>query len=200
MKLPFANLLARKVDARKVLIVQTGHPELLTKAIDQIRKVEPDHDYTVLLQRNMESKVPLRAGVTYLVNEGPRPEFIARLRAERFARVWVLYSNDPGFGKLKLLPFVVGAAEVRAMNENLDWFPINVDELPFLAQHLRWRLESSITFAAQPGTGSTEMAAKTVLYPLVLAGLAAWEQGMSIRARLRGATDWKKAKEFKPGE
>ena len=191
MKLPMPSFLSPVMASRKVLVVQTGSPELLARAVDRVRENEPDFDYTVLLQREMEGKVPLREGVTYLVNEGPKPSFIARLRAENFGRAWVMFTNEPGYWKLKLLPFLLGASEVRVLNENLDWFVLSVQDLSPVAQHLRWRLESSVTRAALPGSGAIASAARAASYPALLLLLGAWEQGRLLRARLRGGADWK---------
>jgi len=177
---------------RSALVVQTGGPGLLTRTVDHLQAKYPAMNLTVLLQRNMREKVPPRPGVEYLDNEGPRPDFVRRLRAHQFDVVFVLYTNEAGYWKLKFLPFLVDAGTVIGINENLDWFPVNLRYADALAAHLRWRMESSVTFSPGGVPGIAGAFAKAALYPAVLAYLLAFERVSNRRARRNGsAPAWK---------
>jgi hypothetical protein len=195
VNLPFLKFLLPSVDlaaADRVLLVQSGNPKLLTRVLDSLATQFPRCSFTVLLQRAMTDLVPVREGVEYLENQGPRPSFIRSLRERKFERVFVMYANEPGFWKLKVLPFVVGAGAIFAVNENLDWFPVDLRHTEELAAHLRWRLESSVTFAADIRSGVIEAAAKTAVYPALLAYLFGFERYRNYRIDKGGAAaGWK---------
>lgn len=191
MKLPFLRwLLPNGAAATRFLIVQTGSAPLLVRLVDLLRRDHPDAALTVLLQRNMRPAVSLRDGVEYLDNQGPRPAFIKLLRERRFGRAYALYSNEPGYWKLKVLPLLVGASEIYAVNENLDWFPMDLRHTDALAAHMRWRMESSVTFAGDVELAGVWSAAKAAAYPAVLAYLTGYEW---LRTRMAGEAggSWK---------
>jgi len=172
-----------------VLVVQSGSPELLIRVVDSLLERVPERPFTVLLQRAMEGRVPQRAGVEYIANEGPAPDFIRRLRAAGYRKVFVLYSNEPGYWKLKLLPFLLGG-EIHAVNENLDWLPLDLAHADLLAQHLRWRLETD--FAADRRSLPLELPVRVTAYPALLAYMAAYERIHDLTFRLRGGPRWKR--------
>src|SRR5438270_3920363 len=87
---------------RTVLVVQSGAPELLGQAVDMLRGALPPVQMTVLLQRNMRGSVMVRDDIEYLDNEGSKHALISTLRSRRFDAAFVLYTNNPGFWKLKL--------------------------------------------------------------------------------------------------
>src|SRR5205807_2595676 len=115
-------------------------------------------------------------------NQGPQPGFVNLLRQRNFDRVYVLYANHPGYWKLKLLPFALGAGAIFAINENLDWFPVDLRHTQALAAHLRWRMESSVTLSGQVQLSGLWSAVKAVAYPAVLAYRAGYEQFKSRRS------------------
>jgi len=177
---------------RSALVVQTGGPGLLTRAVGDLAAKYPAMNLTVLLQRNMRERVPARPGVEYIDNEGPKPDFVRRLRAREFDVAFVLYTNDAGYWKLKLLPFLIDAGTVIAIKENLDWFPLNLRNTDALAAHLRWRMESSVTFSPGGVRRIPGALAKAAFYPAVLAYLLAFERARNLRARINGsAPTWK---------
>jgi hypothetical protein len=182
------------MDSGTALLVQTAGPEQLALAVDRVRERFPGTRLTVLLQRKMGGLIPPRPEVEYVENEGPRPGFVRRLRTRKFDTVFVLYTNEPGYWKLKLLPFVMGARSIFAINENLDWFPVSLRHGSTLARHLRWRL-------GHPGGGlasDLERLGRAAAYPAVLGWLLAYERVQGLRARMRGAPPtWKR--ENRPG-
>jgi len=191
VKLPFLPwLLPSGATEDRILVVQTGSPALLTRLVDSLRGNSPEASLTVLLQRDMRKLVPEREDIEYIDNQGPKPSFIKMLGERRFDRAYVLYSNEPGYWKLKLLPFLIGVGEVRVVNENLDWFPLDLRHTDSLAAHLRWRLESSVTFAGDMNLGAVWNAARAVAYPAVLAYLAGYEWLQTRRAGPE-ASAWK---------
>ena len=191
MKLPVLPwLVPDHAASGRTLVVQTGSPQLLTRALDKLRQSSPETQFTVLLQKNMRAHVQLREGVEYLDNQGPKPGFVKMLRDRRYDRIYVLFSNEPGYWKLKVLPFLLGPRVIYALNENLDSFAIDLRRTDTLAAHLRWRLESSVTFAGASELAGLWGAAKAVAYPAVLAYLAAYERASSLRAG-SAAASWK---------
>ncbi|TMA24000.1 MAG: hypothetical protein E6J88_11820 [Deltaproteobacteria bacterium] len=180
------------------LLVQTAAPERLARAIDKVRETHPRLRLSVLLQRAMAARVPARPDVEYIENEGPKPGFIRRLRARRFGTVFVLYTNDPGFWKLKVLPFLLGAARILAINENLDWFPVSLAKPRSLARHVFWRLGTSTAGGTGGIAQAVEMLVRRAAYPGLLAWLLAFERTQTHRARWRGSPpSWKR--ENRPG-
>jgi hypothetical protein len=173
--------------AKTVLVIQTGSPELLTQAVDLIRTQLPRAALTVLLQRNMRDKVPVREGVEYLENTGSKRGLTARLRARRFDVACVLYVNHPGYWKLKLLPFLIGARHVLAVNEHMGWFPINLRDARRLAGHLRWRAGSQAR-SSRTSVELAKSAVAAVARPLAIGWLIAYEKLASLRAD----TAWKR--------
>jgi hypothetical protein len=172
--------------AKTVLVVQTGAPDLLTKAVDVVRTTLPAASITVLLQRNMTDKTPLRDGIEYLENIGSKRAMTRRLRDRRFDVAFVLYVNQPGFWKLKLLPFLIGARNVLAVNEHMGWFPLSLRHAGALARHLSWRM------SGHEGEGASmalaERLVRAVAKPVVIAWLIAYEKLASLRAN----TSWKR--------
>ncbi|MFN2547195.1 MAG: hypothetical protein ABR567_07180 [Myxococcales bacterium] len=176
-------------------MVQTSGPERLVRAIDKVRETHPALRLTVLLQRAMAASVPPRRDVEYIENEGPTPGFVRRLRARGFRTVFVLYTNEPGFWKLKVLPFFLGAATILAINENLDWFPISLARPRMLGRHVWWRLGTS---AEVDLAEALEMLLRRAVYPGRLIGLLAFERIETLRARMLGSPpSWKH--ENRPG-
>jgi len=136
--------------------------------------------------------VPRRDDVEYIGSRGANAAFIRELRAHGFDHVFILLADDPGYWNMKLLPFALGAAGVWAVNENLDYFPIDVRHIEVAAQHARRRLESSVTFAGAVRPWPIERVAKAALYPAVLAYLWGFERVRTLRARASGAPNWKR--------
>jgi hypothetical protein len=191
VNLPFLQwLLPKEAPGDRALVVQTGSPHLFARVLDRLCESYPDSTFTGLLQKNMRGKVPERDDVDYIDNQGPKPAFVKMLRERSFDRIYVLYSNEPGYWKLKLVPFLLGPRAIYVVNENLDWFPIDLRRSETIAAHLRWRMESSITFSGDVEFGSVMSAAKAVAYPAVLAYLAAYERSRS-RTLGEAATTWK---------
>jgi len=172
---------------KTALVIQTGSPELFVKAVDLVRTALPSTTVTVLLQRNMAGKVSARAGVEYLENTGSKRALVRRLRERRFDAAFMLYFNQPGFWKLKILPFMIGARRVLAINENMDWFPISLRHATALARHLSWRAgqhtdhESALKSMAVGGV-------RAVAKVAVIAWLILYERFASLRAD----TSWKR--------
>jgi ADP-heptose:LPS heptosyltransferase len=174
------------------LLIQTGSPALLVRAVRTIRERCPRLELTVLRQRGMGEQVVHEPGVTYLDNEGSKVELMRQLRAQSFDVVFVLYSNEGGFWKLKLLPYFVGAANVLAYNENLDSFPVSLRTASQVVQHVRWRLESSMTKApGSPPVFRSDLA-RFLLYPGVMMYLVGYERVLNATRRASGRADaWK---------
>jgi hypothetical protein len=108
------------------------------------------------------------------------------LRDRRFDVAFVLYFNHPGFWKLKLLPFFIGARHVLAVNEHMGWFPLSLRHAGALARHMSWRM------SRHEGEGASmalaERLVRAVAKPAVIAGLIAYEKFSSLRAN----TAWKR--------
>jgi hypothetical protein len=173
--------------ARKLLIVQSGSHDLLPAAITLVQKTYPEAALSVLLRRGIDELPPaLREldGIEYLENLGSKAEQVRNLRARGFDGVFVLYSNHPGYWKLKLLPFALGVGTVIGINEHLGSFPINLRHSKLLRDHLRWRLGS--TSGSAPADLLEDLA-RTAAAPAKLGYLFAYERIAELRARLRGS-------------
>ncbi|HEX4385967.1 MAG TPA: hypothetical protein VH083_23580 [Myxococcales bacterium] len=179
--------------ARKVLIVQSGSHELLGEAVALARRISPEAELSVLLRRGIgELPMELRSlpGVVYIENEGSRFDQVRSLRARGFDGVLVLFSNHPGFWKLKLLPFALGTRVVLGMNEHSGVFPVNLRSANRLGGHLLWRLRSGSNFASSADL-LADIASVTAA-PAKLGFLLAYERAANLRARLRGSrARWK---------
>lgn len=192
MRIPLVPwLLGQNVDAPgRILLVQTGSTHLLSRALQVLRKRYPRSAITVLVQKGMRDTLVELDGVQYVDNQGPKPAFIKRLRAQQFDSVFMLYTNEGGFWKLKVLPFALGAKAVYAFNENLDWMKVDLRHLDALSVHLRWRLEGSVKFSGFPDSSLLVEVAKVVGYPAVLAYLVAYER---VSSKAAGEADgWRK--------
>ncbi len=188
------RFLTARVDlatVRSGLLIQTGSPDLLAKAVDLVRSRIPQMELTVLRQRGMDGRFSLREDVHYLDNEGSKRQLLRSLRGAKFDLVFVIYSNEGGFWKLKLLPYLVAAEGVLAINEHLGWFPVTVQTTAELAQHVRWRLESSVTVAPGGVAPLVARMGKLITYPAILAYLVGFEQWKNLGSRSRPAADWK---------
>lgn len=87
---------------RRVLWVESCHPSLSSK-----------------VQDNLEGLIPADAQVTR-VESGPLRSFLGtviRLRRERFDGAVVFFSGEVGFGRHKLLPFLVGIRRILVVRE-----------------------------------------------------------------------------------
>ena len=176
--------------AQTVLLVQTGAPDLLARAVDLLRSDLPPHQLTVLLQRNMRDLVTLRQGVEYLDNEGSKRAIMSALRQRRFDAAFVLYTNQPGFWKLKLLPFLLGVPRIFAINEHMGWFPLSVRNGAPLLRHLASRAGSQ-RVGLEAIADVAKDAARRAAKPAIAGWLLAYERLASARAALRGGVRWK---------
>lgn len=176
------------------LLIQTGSSALLNRAIRMIKERCPGIELTVLRQRGMAEQVVHESGVTYLDNDAAKLDLVKQLRSRRFDVVFVLYSNEGGFWKLKLLPFLVGASSILAYNENLDSFPVSLKTVDQVLKHLRWRLESSMTRApGSPRVFRSDLA-RFLLYPGVMVYLVGYERLANAARRTSGRADsWKRS-------
>ncbi len=163
----------------RILVVQSGPPELLTQAVDAVRAAHPEAELTVLLQREKSEDVPRREGVEYLVNEGSKRAMVAQLRTRHFDAAYALQMGDPDYWKLELVPFLVGAGSTYAVDEQLGWFRTPPIYGFALLRHIG---------SATAGFGeAAALACRALVYPAVLARLAAYELWTNFR---RGAR-WK---------
>lgn len=179
-------------DGDKVLVIGSGPNELVARLVDGLREKFPGSRLSVLVRRGAEASMPRRDGLTYIPNEGAKPAFVKRLRDERFDRAFVLLAGDQGYWKLKALAAAVGAEALYAVNENLDWFPLDLRNSAHFASHLRWRMESSLTFAGERQSTLAAGLVKTVAYPATLAYLFSYERARHLKAMSRGALPWKR--------
>lgn len=179
-------------DGDKVLLIGSGSNAMVERLVDGLREKFPASRLSVLVRRGAQESIARREGVTYIPNEGPKPAFLDRLRAERFDRAFVLLAGDQGYWKLKALTPAVGAGALYAVNENLDWFPLDLRNTNHLASHLRWRMESSLTFAGDRQPALVANVIKVVAYPATLGYLFAYERAKGLQATARGAVAWKR--------
>jgi hypothetical protein len=189
------RFLLRHRDVRpgdRILVVQSGAPALFTRLIDALVARHPGVQVAALVGRGAEGAVPRREYVEYIASQGANASFVRELRARQFDHLFVLLSDDPGYWKMKLLPFALGASGLWAVNENLDFFPIDLRHAKVAAQYARRRLESSITFAGAVRPWPVERIAKAVLYPAVLTYLWGFERVQTLRAQANGAPHWKR--------
>jgi len=177
--------------ARTVLVVQSGAPEVLEQVVQSTRDSFPGAAICVLLQRNMRARVRALEGVEYLENTGSKRALLEQLRARRFDVAVVLYTNEPGYWKLKLLPFLVGARHVFAVNEHLGRFPISLRAGGALARHVSWRAGGNGGSRTDALLGFGKTAAGHAASHVVAAWLLAYERIASARAAKRGAPRWK---------
>ncbi|MDP8256351.1 MAG: hypothetical protein P9M14_11430 [Candidatus Alcyoniella australis] len=104
---------AQTDDPGRVLIVQTCNPNLLEYVIVDARKRWPGADLSVLLQRGMREHVRLPQGVRGLDNPaGGHGQFARELRSERFDLIAFSGVRDPGYWKLRLLPFYLNPPRI----------------------------------------------------------------------------------------
>ena len=185
----FANSDARR--ARSVLLIQSGAPDLLMAATDRLRAAHPKAAMVVLLQRDMDERVERRPDVEYLVNLGSKIALARELRHRRFDAAYVMYTAHPGYWKLKLLPFALGAKRVLAFNEGVESFPINLRDAGALARHLRWRFAQTMSIGSGRAADRLALAAKAAVYPALVVYLLAWER--LAHARRPGAGAWKRS-------
>jgi hypothetical protein len=165
----------------RILVVQSGPPELLTQAVDAVRAAHPEAELTVLLQREKSEDVPRRAGVEYLVNEGSKRAMVAQLRTRRFEAAYALYARDPDYWKLEFLPFLVYAGRTYAIDEDLDCFSTRPRDNIALLRHI------GAGFGGSP-LQAMKAAGRALAFPAKILGLAVFELWTNLR---RGGASWK---------
>jgi hypothetical protein len=176
----------------RVLVVQSGSPAVFSRVVAALLERHRGVQIAALVGRGAEDAVTRRDGVEYIASRGASGTFVRELRARNFDHVMVLAAGDPGYWKMRVLPFALGARRIWAVNENLDYFPIDLRHAPVAAQHARRRLESSVTFAGEVHSVPVERVAKVALYPAVLGYLWTYERVRTLRARASGAPPWKR--------
>jgi hypothetical protein len=187
------RFLASKGDlggARQVLVIQTGSPELLSQAVEMLQGALPGVRMTVLLQRDMRARMRLLDGVDYLENDASKLSLIRDLASRRFDAAFVLYVDQPGYWKLKLLPFLIGVPRVFAVNEHMGWFPIALRSPGPLLRHLKWRAGTERT-GVEAAADITRAVVRSAATPAIAAWLYAYERIASARAALGGGVRWK---------
>jgi hypothetical protein len=184
--------------AQKLLIVQSGPAELLPGVIELLQRTHPEASLSVLLRRGLDELPPALRGtgeVEFIENLGSKLAQVRMLRERAFDGAFVLYTNHPGYWKLKLLPFALGVPSIVGVNENLGWFPVSLSDVKRLSGHMRWRLGS------RPGFASADLAeelANAAAAPAKLGYLLAYERLATLRARLAGSGAlWKSFREGK---
>jgi len=178
-------------DAREVLLIQTGDPELLALAVDMLSEALPRVRLTVLLRRNVRGRVRLRENVEYLDNDRGKSALVRDLAGRRFDAAFVLYANQPGYWKLKLLPFLIGVPRIYAINEHLGWFPLTLRKTGPLLRHLASRAGAQDSSGIEAAIRLTGGVARSALSPAIAAWLFAYERIASARASLHGGVRWK---------
>ena len=176
--------------ARQVLVVQTGSPELLSQAVEMLRGALPPVRMTVLLQRDMRARMRLLDEIEYLENDASKWSLIRDLASRRFDAAFVLYVDQPGYWKLKLLPFLIGVPRVFAVNEHMSWFPVAPRNPGPLLRHLIGRAGTERT-GVEAAVDITRAVARTAATPVIAAWLYAYERIASARAALGGGIRWK---------
>jgi hypothetical protein len=160
----------------RILVVQSGPPELLTQAVDAVRAAHPEAELTVLLQREKSEDVPRREGVEYLLNEGSKRAMVAQLRTRPFDAAYALYAHDPDYWKLEFLPFLIHAARTYAIDEDLGCFAT--------------RARDKITLLRHAGAGFGELM-KATGRALAFPAKVAWLAGFELRTNFRRGARWK---------
>lgn len=108
--------------AKRILIVQTCNPNLLDHVTKDVLKEFSHAQVEVLLQRNMREWITFHEGISYFDNpEGDRKELIGKLKEARYDLVVIIVSGEPGYWKLKLLPWVIDPRAVRVYNRLAQW-------------------------------------------------------------------------------
>jgi len=167
----------------RILVVQSGPPDLLTQAVDAVRAAHPEAELTVLLQREKSEDVPRRAGVEYLLNESGKRAMIDQLRSRGFEAAYALYTRDPDYWKLELLPFLVRAGRTYAIDENLGCFSTRPRDNIALLRHLG---------AGFGGSPLPLEVMKAVFRALAFPAKIAWLAGFELWTNLRcGGARWK---------
>ncbi len=165
----------------RILVVQSGPPELLTQAVDAVRAAHPEAELTVLLQREKSEDVPRRAGVEYLLNEGAKRAMIDQLRSRGFEAAYALYTHDPDYWKLEFLPFLIHAARTYAIDEDLGCFSTRPRDNIALLRHV----------GAEFG-GSPLKAMKAACHALAFPARVVWLAGFELWTNFRsGGARWK---------
>jgi len=177
--------------ARSVLLIQTSHPDVLTRAVDMLREALPQARMTVLLQRNMRGRLQLREDVEFLDNDREKGAVVRELSSRGFDAAFVLYANQPGYWKLKLLPFLIGVARVYAINEHMGWFPLTLRNTGPLLRHLAWRAGAQRSSGIEAAMRVAGSAARSAVTPAIAAWLYAYERIASARAALHEGVRWK---------
>ena len=111
---------------RNVLLVQTCNPDLLAHVAAEARRRFPRARLTALLQKGMRPYLPAELPVDETIDNpsGGKRELLRRLRAGRFEAICLIESGEPGFWKLKLLPWILGPRAVLVYDRNgrAAWF------------------------------------------------------------------------------
>jgi hypothetical protein len=182
-------------ERERLLVIQSSQPRLVVRIVERLRRESPSSAVSVLVRRDAVAAMPPWEDVEVIPNRGAEVRFVRELRGRRFDRVFFLAAGDVGYGKLQVLPFLLGG-RVFVVNENLEWFPVAWSHSATIAQHVRVRLESSIGPSA---AGLARAAARATLYPATLAWLIVVERTRSLAARRRGGRGWKRENRPSPG-
>lgn len=124
------------------LIVLACSDRYAHRIVAAVRKRMP-HVVWSILQRE-ETVIEDVKGRVMLSREaeglGRKWELLQRVRNERYDIVVTSWTNESGFGLLKLLSLLANARYVFAYNENIDAMVLTRDQWRAIRSHLWWRL------------------------------------------------------------
>jgi len=104
-----------------ILIVQTCNPNLLEYVVKDVKERHPDMKPTLFLQPQMKDYMSPETlqGCEVIVNpKSKRRRVIRELRKHGYKRVAFVLSGEPGYWKLKLLPFLLFPARPLAYDRH----------------------------------------------------------------------------------
>jgi hypothetical protein len=113
----------------KILLIQSAEPRYLLRTLDRLKEQPLFHNprYTLFCRGKQETlsqfkEHPMLSRIIPHSEMTDALSHIRELRLERFDAVVAFFTGDPGYWKIKYLPFLLGARHKVIYNENGDCF------------------------------------------------------------------------------
>ncbi|HZR80201.1 MAG TPA: hypothetical protein VFD92_03810 [Candidatus Binatia bacterium] len=174
---------------KDVALVQTGPADHLARVAAELARVFPGCAlHVVVRERDGADRSALGSAFFEIARPGDRAGLAARLRRKRFDIVAIQLADEP-LGELAPLALRLRGRSLVAFNRNLDHFPISLQRMTAIAQHLGARgsgmLSATVGLAAR-------LALRVFGWLLGAAWLilvAGWIHARGLARRLRARED-----------
>jgi hypothetical protein len=173
-------LLRRQPPVSRILLVESGSRHILEKLIPALRTIYGEHVPIDVV--TCYAGQPAGAGVVYRVTDyrgrGARRGFYRALGANQYSIMAMLCSGEPIMTKWKWMLAVRLPVKVAMVNENADFFWLDLGHWSAIRRFVLFRSGLS-------GAGAMRTAARLLLFPFTLSYLLIYASAVHTKRALR---------------